>query len=83
VHSLAVASMHAQDLDRLIACWAEPVREARIELGNLARPHCDVVLAQNQPHLAGQDVEPLVAVMSAKLALPFRRDDDLPNGEPT
>ena len=74
--------VHAQDLDRLVASRAEPVRQPRVELGHLAWPHGDVVLAEDQAHLPGQDVEPLVAVMGAKVAFALGRDDDLPDREP-
>jgi thioredoxin reductase len=82
VHPLAVAAVNAQNLNWLVACRPEPVRHARIELRDLARAHRDVVLAEDQPHLAREDVQPLVAFVGAELALSLRRDDDLPDREP-
>src|SRR5215207_6621295 len=82
VHALAVAAVHAEDLDRLVAGRAEPVRQAGVELGDLARLPRDVVLAQDQPHLAREHVEPLIARVGAEPALPFGRDDDLPHRHP-
>src|SRR5919108_3278376 len=61
VHALAVGAVHAEDLDRLVAGRAEPVRHAGIELGDLARLHREVVLAKDQPHLACKHEEPLIA----------------------
>jgi thioredoxin reductase len=69
----------AQDLDRIVVRRTEPVRQSRVELGDFAGPHRDVVLAEDQSHLPGQDVQPLVAVVRPKLTLPFRRNDDLPH----
>ncbi len=68
-----------EDLDGLVTCGAEPVRKPCVELSHLARAHCDVMLAEDQSHLAGQHVQPFVALMSAKLGLvALRRDDDFP-----
>ena len=62
--------------------WAEPVRHAGVELCDLAWPHRDVVLAEDQAHLTREHVEPLVALVGAEVALALGRDDDLPDGEP-
>ena len=82
LHPFAVAAVDAQDLDRLAVCRAEPVRHAGVELCDLARPHGDVVLAEDQAHLTREHVEPLVALVRAEVALPLGRDHDLPDGEP-
>ena len=42
---------------------AEPVRNARVELGRLARAQHQVVLAEHEPQLAAEDVQPLVALV--------------------
>jgi hypothetical protein len=47
VHPLPVAAVHAEDLDRLVTRRPEPVRYPRVELGDLARAHRDVVLAED------------------------------------
>ena len=62
-----------------IAGRAEPVRCPRVELGDLAGPHDDVVLAQDQPHLAGEHVQPLVARVGPQPAFALGRDHDLPD----
>ncbi len=46
---------------------------------DLARPKDDVLVAEHEPHLAGKDVEPLVAVVRARFGRGLvGRDDDLP-----
>src|SRR4029078_9298077 len=58
---------------------AEPVRKLRVELSNLAGAHRDVVLTEDQPHLAAQDVQPFVTAVDAGLGLALLgRDQDLP-----
>ena len=47
-----MAAVDAEDLDKLIIRWAEPVRQLGVELGGFAGSHGDVVLAQDQSHLA-------------------------------
>ena len=80
MHPLAVASVDAQDLNRLVVCRAEPVRQSGVELGDFAGTHRDVVLAEDQAHLSGQHVQPFVALVGSKLAVSFRRP--VPVGEP-
>lgn len=63
VHSLAVASVNTQDLDRLVVRGAEPVRQLRVELGDLAGTHRDVVLAEDQSHPSREHGQPFVAVV--------------------
>ena len=59
---------------------AEPVRKPGVELGHFTGPHRDVVLAQDQSHLAREDVEPFVALVRAKLGLAaLGRNDHLPH----
>jgi hypothetical protein len=52
VHPLPVAAVDAEDLDGLVAHRAEPVRQAGVELGDLARLQGDVLIAEDQPQLA-------------------------------
>ena len=52
VHPFAVGAVHAQDLDRLVVRRPEPVRQTGVELSDLAWPHGDVVLTEDQAHLA-------------------------------
>jgi len=47
MHPLPVAAVNAQDLDRLLTRWPEPVWEASVELGDLPRAHRDVVLTED------------------------------------
>jgi hypothetical protein len=47
VHALAVASVDAEDLDRLVVCWTEPVGQPGVDLRHLAEAHRDVLLAEN------------------------------------
>ena len=79
VDVLAVPPEQAQDLDGLVAGGAEPVRQLGVELGDLARPHRDVTLAEDQPQPPGENVEPLVALVGSKLRSPCSGGiDDLP-----
>jgi hypothetical protein len=48
VDVLAVPPEQAQDLDGLVIRGAEPVRHLGVELGDLARPHREVTLAEDQ-----------------------------------
>ncbi len=50
-----------------VAGGAEPVRDARVELGGLARLHDEIVLGEPQPQLPGQHVHPLVALVALLL----------------
>ena len=56
VRVVAVAVVKTENLDGLVVGRAEPVRKLRVELGNLAGAHRDVVLTEDQPRLAAQDV---------------------------
>ena len=79
VHALTGTAEDAQHLGRPVAGAAEPVRQLGVELGGLARPEHQVLVAQDQAHPAGQHVEPLVAVVGARLRRRLARgDDDLP-----
>ena len=71
--------MDAEDLDRVVALGAEPVRQPGVELVDLARAHRDVVLAEDQPQPAREDVQPLVALVDAQLAVALGWNDDLPH----
>ena len=55
MNGLVVPAEQAEDLDGVIACGSEPVRQAGVELGDLAGSHGDVVVGQDQPHVPGQD----------------------------
>src|SRR5688572_8149506 len=79
VHALPMASVDAQDLYRLVSRWAEPVRQPRVELGDLARSHREVVFADDQPDLSGEHIEPLVALVCPQFAFALGWDDDLPD----
>ena len=48
---------------------AEPVRDLGVELGDLAGPEHQVLVAEDEPDVAGQDVDPLVAVVGARLGV--------------
>ena len=50
-----------------------------VERGDLARPEHPVLVAEDEAHVPGQDVDPLVAVVGARLGGGLAgRDDDLP-----
>jgi len=70
-----------QHLGGLAIGTAEPVRHAGVELGDLARLHDEVVLAQPQSQSPGQDVHPLVALVGLLLDVGIAgrggRDDHL------
>ena len=63
------AAEQAEQLDRLVVRGAEPVRDAGVELGRLARGEHEVVLAEHQPQPAVEDVEPLVALVGLRLGV--------------
>jgi hypothetical protein len=74
-----MSAEQAEDLDGLVTCGSEPVREPGVELSDLAGAHGDVVFGQDQPHLSRQHVEPFVALMGAKLwFVGLRRDNHFP-----
>ena len=79
MRALAVSAEQAQDFHRPITGGSEPVRDLGVELGDFARAHGDVVVGEDQPQLAAQDVQPLVALVGAKIRFAgFRRDHHLP-----
>jgi hypothetical protein len=79
VDKAAVLAEQAEDLDGSITGGAEPVRDLRVELGDLAGRHRDVVVTEDQPELAAQDVQPLMALMCPELGLAaFGWDHHLP-----
>ena len=49
-------------------CAAEPVRPGGVELDRLTDTEDEVLLAEDQPHPTGEDVEPLIAVVRAQLS---------------
>ena len=56
-----------------LARAAEPVRHAGVELGDLAGAEHEVVVAEDQAHPAGQDVQPLVPLVRLGSAARLRR----------
>ena len=79
VHPLAGAAEDAEHLGRALAGAAEPVRHLGVELGRLADAQDEVLVAEDEPHPAGQHVEPLEPVVRARVRRRLgRRDDDLP-----
>ena len=79
VHPLAGASEDAEHLGGAVAGAAEPVRHLGVELGCLADTEDQILVAEHEPHPAGEDVEPLEPVVGARVRLDWRRrDDDLP-----
>jgi hypothetical protein len=60
-----MSAEQAKDLDGFIPGSAEPVRDAGIELSDLARAHRDITLSQDQPHSPGQYVEPAMPACTA------------------
>src|SRR4029079_19347507 len=79
VWGLRVVVVKNENLDGLVVGRAEPVRKLRVELSNLTGAHRDVVLSEDEPHLAAQDVQPFVAAVDAQLGLALLgRDQDLP-----
>jgi hypothetical protein len=63
VRALALPAEEAEELDWLRVGGAEPVRDAGVELGCFAGREHQVVLAEDDPQPAAQDVEPLVALV--------------------
>ena len=68
VHMVACRPNRLRISTGSVAGGAEPVRQPGVELGDLAGPH-EVVVAEDQPQPAGEDVEPLVALVGAGLRL--------------
>ena len=56
----------AQHLDRPVAEAAEPVRHPGVELGGIGRVQDQVLIAEHQPQLAVQDVEPLISFVGLR-----------------
>lgn len=80
MHSLSLRTEQAEQLDGLRAGSVEPMRQAGVELGCLARLQHEVVLAEHEPQPAAQDVQPLIALMHLQVGfLPgaSRGDDKL------
>ena len=73
VHSLAVGADDEDHLDRPVG-GTEPVRRPRAELGRLSGLEQMLVVAQYQPQLAGEDVDPVAACMDAELLRRLARD---------
>src|SRR5690606_10074532 len=71
VHPLALRAEQTEELHRPLPRRSEPVRHPGVELGGLPRRQHHVVLAEHQPQLPGQHVQPLVALVRARLRLLF------------
>jgi hypothetical protein len=87
VHALALRAEEHQQLGRLGTGAAKPVRDAGVELGDLAGLHDEVVLGEPQPQPPGQDVHPLIALVGLLLDVAVVagrgwRDDDLVRPRP-
>ena len=81
--ALSLRPEQTEDLGCLLAVAAEPVRHASVKFGDLARAKDEVMVAQNQAHATGEDVQPLVALVGRRLRDAFAgRDDDLPSLPP-
>src|ERR1700733_4721353 len=75
---LTLRPEQAEQLGRLIARAAEPVRDPGVELGRLARLENDVPVAEHQPEPTIEDVEPVVALVGLQIGLlPAVRDQQL------
>src|SRR5687768_7243218 len=82
-HPLAGAAEDAQDLGGLFSRAAEPVRYLGVELDDLAGPEDPVLVADDESQSAGQDVDPLRAVVNPRLGADLAgRNDDLPGLHP-
>ena len=85
MHALTLRAEEAEEFDGRRAGSPEPVRDAGVELGRLTRSQQKVVLAENNPQLAAQDVQPLVALVHLQvrfLAGATRGDDQLVRLQP-
>lgn len=71
--ALALRPEEGEAFHRRGAGIAEPVRQARVELGRLTPAEDEVALAEDQPELAAEDIEPLVALVGLGVRLPLRR----------
>ncbi len=63
MHALPLRAEQAQHLGRLRPGAAEPMRDPRVELGDLAGLHDEVVLGQQEPQLPREHVHPLIALV--------------------
>src|SRR3954454_4261330 len=76
---LAGTPEDAEDLGRVCARAAEPVRDRGVEGGNLAGSEHRVLVAEDEAHLTGQDVDPFVPVVCSWFWRALAGgDDDLP-----
>ena len=69
MHPLALRTEHAEHLRGLVAGAAEPVRDPGVELCDLAGAQDQVMVGEHQPHPAGEDVQPLVALVRLQLGV--------------
>ena len=75
VHTLALRAEEAQDLHRPIAGASEPMRRAGVELRGLARLHHQIVLGDHETQTPAQHLQPLVALMGARVVDQKAADD--------
>ena len=83
LHAFAGAPEDAENLGGFLACATKPVRHLGVEGGHLAWSEHHVLVAENETHVPGQDIDPFVTVVGPW----FRgdvagRDDDLPGLHP-
>src|SRR5882757_2977229 len=72
VHALTLRSEDSEDLYRLRARIAEPVRDVAVEFRRLAGLEDEVLVAELQAQPAGQHVEPVVALVDFQVRFPSR-----------
>jgi hypothetical protein len=65
VHPFAGAAEQAENLGRLLARAAEPVRRTGVELGHLPLDEHAVTVPEDQAQVTGNDVQPLVPLVAA------------------
>ena len=79
MHTLTGPAEDAQHLCGSGSGGSEPVRHLGVELGCLADTEHEVLITEDQPHVAREDVEPLEPVVGAGSRSRLRgRDHDLP-----
>ena len=69
VHPFARTSEDAEHFGGAVAGAAEPVRHLGVELGCLADTEDQILVTQHEPHPAREDVEPLEALVGARVRL--------------
>jgi hypothetical protein len=78
-YPLTRSAEDAEHLRGSVAGACEPVRHLGLEVGCLANAQDQVLVAHDEPHAAGQHLEPFEAVSGAEVGLGLRGgNDDLP-----